>query len=140
MTNGETGVGVRQSWTQGQLLPFPGCVTLERSVYLSEPFPPHLPQGGVILLGSPHCGQVRMKGSVDRKPCVDQEEVRVANYTPASHLPPTHPRWEGPALPCPPCRPQRALAPRDCGSSGRLEEEGAESECRISIYHWRPHI
>lgn len=46
MTDGEElEVGVRWSWIQGQLLPFPGCVTLGRSLHLSGPLPPHLPQG-----------------------------------------------------------------------------------------------
>lgn len=31
----ELGLGVRQSWIQGQQLPFPGCVTLEKSLHLS---------------------------------------------------------------------------------------------------------
>lgn len=46
MTDGEElEAGVRWSWMQGQLLPFPGCVTSEGSLYLSGPLPPHLPQG-----------------------------------------------------------------------------------------------
>lgn len=33
----ELGPVVGQSWIQGQLLPFPGCVTLEKPLHLSEP-------------------------------------------------------------------------------------------------------
>lgn len=40
--------GVRWPWIQGQLLPFSGCVTSERSLHPTGPLPPHLPQGGVI--------------------------------------------------------------------------------------------
>ena len=53
---------------------------LERSLRPTQPVPLHLPQGRELTsLGS----QVRIKRSVDRNPCVDEEE-RAAKYTPAS--------------------------------------------------------
>ena len=52
---------------------------LERSLHPTGPVPLHLPQARELTsLGS----QVRIKGSIDRKPWVGQE-VRAANYTSA---------------------------------------------------------
>ena len=66
---------------------------MERSLHPTGPVPLHLPQGRELTsLGS----QVRIKGSVDRKPCVGQE-VRAANYTsaPLPSLPPDVGRGAG---------------------------------------------
>ena len=91
---GEAGIWSQVAWHSGPAVPFPGC-ELERSLQPTGPVPLHLLQGRELTsLRS----RVRIKGSVDRKPCVDQEEVRAANYTPASPLPPA---LVGRAQPCP---------------------------------------